>query len=88
MDARLRRRKGWNEQPDVPVHRLIAMVGGPAQVPFGEIRDMAQLAAEKKYDVMVNISTVRGWDNGRFPATEEGIWAGLTVRAWTAPTGC
>jgi hypothetical protein len=69
-----------SERRGVPVHRLIAMVGGPAQVPFEEIRDMAQLAAEKKYEVMVNVSTVRGWDNGRFPATEEGIWAGLTVR--------
>jgi hypothetical protein len=69
-----------SEQRGVPVHRLIAMVGGPAQIPFAEIRDMAQLAAEKKYEVMVNVSTVRGWDNGRFPATEEGIWAGLTVR--------
>jgi hypothetical protein len=69
-----------SEKRGVPVHRLIAMVGGPAQIPFEEIRDMAQLAAEKKYEVMVNVSTVRGWDNGRFPATEEGIWAGLTVR--------
>lgn len=69
-----------SEKRGVPVHRLIAMVGGPAQVPFEEIRDMAQLSAEKKYEMMVNVSTVRGWDNGRFPATEEGIWAGLTVR--------
>ena len=69
-----------SEKRGVPIHRLIAMVGGPAQVPFEEIRDMAQLSGEKKYEMMVNVSTVRGWDNGRFPATEEGIWAGLTVR--------
>jgi hypothetical protein len=30
-----------SEKRDVPVHRLIAMVGGPAQIPFEEIRDMA-----------------------------------------------
>jgi hypothetical protein len=69
-----------SEKRKVPVHRLIAMVGGPAQIPFGEIRDMAGIAADKKYEMMVNVSTGRGWDHGRFASTPEGIWAGLTVR--------
>lgn len=64
----------------VPVHRVILMVGGPGNLPFGELRDMAQLCLEKKYEAMVNCSAVRGWDTGRFPATSEGIWAGFSVR--------
>ncbi|SHJ85229.1 hypothetical protein SAMN02745751_03541 [Dethiosulfatibacter aminovorans DSM 17477] len=61
----------------VPVHRLISMVGGPAQVASSEIKEMVALAAEQKYEVMVQISNGRGWDIHSMCTTEEGIWGGL-----------
>lgn len=68
------------EKRNVKVHRLIATVGGVTLRTFSELKDMAQLAAEKKYEVIVTPFTSRGWDSGRQYTTPEGLVSGMRVR--------
>lgn len=68
------------EKRQVKIHRLIATVGGATLRTMGELKDMAQLAAEKKYEVIVTPFTSRGWDSGRQYTTPEGLVSGMRVR--------
>lgn len=68
------------EKRAVKIHRLIATVGGATLLTFSELKDMAQLAAEKKYEVIVNPFPSRGWDSGRQYTTPEGYVSGMRVR--------
>jgi hypothetical protein len=69
-----------SEKRNVPIHRVIATVGGATLRTFAELREMAQIAAEKKYEVIVTPFTSRGWDGGRQYATPEGYVSGMRVR--------
>lgn len=68
------------EKRQVPIHRIIATVGGATLLTDAELKCMAQLAAEKKLEVIVTPCTSRGWDSGRQISTPEGIVSGMRVR--------
>ena len=68
------------EKRKVKVHRLIATVGGATLRTFAELKDMAQLAAEKRYEVIVTPFTSRGCDGGRQYVTSEGLVSGMRIR--------
>lgn len=69
-----------SEKRKVRIHRLIATVGGATLRTLHELKDMAQLAAEKKYEVIVNPFPSRGWDGGRQYVTSEGYVSGMRIR--------
>jgi len=71
------------EQADrekVPVHRIIATVGGATYLTKSELRDFAQLAREKRIEVIMTLGPRRAWDTGRQIATREGIVSGMRLR--------
>lgn len=65
---------------DVPVHRIIATVGGATYLTRDELRDFAQLAWENRIEVVMTLGPRRGWDTGRQIATEEGLVSGMRLR--------
>ncbi|MDR3590986.1 MAG: hypothetical protein P4N41_15140 [Negativicutes bacterium] len=65
---------------EVPIHRIIATVGGATLLTEQELKDMAQLAAAKNLEVIVTPCTSRGWDSGRQISTAEGIVSGMRIR--------
>jgi len=77
-----------SEQRRVPVHRIIATVGGATYLTREELRDFALLAREQHIEVVMTPGPRRGWDNGRQLATREGLVSGMRlrgmdgVRAW------
>lgn len=64
----------------VPVHRIIATVGGATYLTRGELRDFAQLAREQHLEVIMTLGPRRGWDSGRQIATAEGLVSGMRLR--------
>ena len=68
------------ERRKVPVHRVIGMVRGAAMVDFAELKYYAQIAADNKYEVIINPVPSRGWDNGRQYVTSEGYVSGMRLR--------
>lgn len=69
-----------SEKRRVPVHRIIATVGGATLLTKGEIEAMCKLAAVKKYELIMTPCTSRSWDNGRQYSTPEGYVSGMRVR--------
>lgn len=69
-----------SEKRQVPIHRIIATVGGATLLTDEELKNMAQLAAEKKLEVIMTPCTSRGWDGGRQITTPEGIVSGMRIR--------
>jgi len=64
----------------VPVHRVIATVGGATYLDGAELKAMAQLAAAHRVEVIVTLGPRRGWDSGRQITTPEGLVSGMRVR--------
>lgn len=68
------------EQRKVPVHRLIATVMGATLLTDNELRHFAELAAEKRLEVIITPGPRTSWDLGRQLFTPEGAISGLRVR--------
>lgn len=64
----------------VPVHRIIATVGGATYLTREELRDFAQLAKQQKIEVITTLGPRRAWDQGRQIATPEGLVSGMRLR--------
>ena len=69
-----------SEKRNVPVHRIIATVVGSTLLTDSELKTLAQMAAEKKYELVINPCGSRGWDNGRQYVTSEGFVSGMRLR--------
>jgi hypothetical protein len=58
---------------DMPIHRVIATVGGATYCDFSELKEMAQMAREAKIEVIMTIGHRLGWDPGaKSSVTPEG----------------
>ncbi|MFZ5946226.1 MAG: hypothetical protein ACOYVD_19220 [Bacillota bacterium] len=68
------------EKRNVPIHRIIATVGGATVLTKSELKELSQMASSKGLEVIMNPYTSRGWDNGRQFATPEGYVSGMRVR--------
>ncbi|MCM0612082.1 hypothetical protein KFJ24_06285 [Marinobacter sediminum] len=68
------------ERQKVPVHRIIATVGGATYLTQPELRDFAQLAREQKIEVVMTPGPRRSWDAGRQMSTPEGLVSGMRLR--------
>jgi len=64
----------------VPIHRIIATVGGATFLTKSELRDFAQLASEQGIEVIMTLGPRRGWDEGRQIGTREGLVSGMRLR--------
>lgn len=68
------------EKRNVPIHRLISTVMGATLLTDDELEAFAQLAAEKKVEVIITPGPRSSWDTGRQLFTPEGAISGLRVR--------
>jgi len=68
------------EKRQVPIHRIIAAVGGATLLTDAELKSFAQLAAEKNLEVIMTPFPSRGWDSGRQITSPEGIVSGMRIR--------
>ena len=68
------------EKLNVPVHRIIATVGGATFLTQSELQEFSQLARENRIEVIMTLGPRRGWDNGRQFATGEGFVSGMRLR--------
>lgn len=68
------------EKRDVPVHRLISVVMGSTLLDDEELTAFAQLAKEKKMEVVLTPGPRSGWDTGRQLVTPEGGLSGARIR--------
>lgn len=64
----------------VPVHRIIATVGGATYLTRQELEDFARLARERRIEVVMTPGPRRAWDTGRQIATSEGLVSGMRLR--------
>ena len=64
----------------VPIHRAISVVMGATLLDQAELRDLAQMAAEAKLEVILTPGPRSAWDTGRHLATPEGGLSGLGYR--------
>lgn len=69
-----------SERQQVPVHRIIATVGGATYLTRAELDDFAQLAREQRIEVVMTPGPRRSWDSGRQIATHEGLVSGMRLR--------
>ncbi|MCW8957995.1 MAG: hypothetical protein OQK54_01195 [Gammaproteobacteria bacterium] len=69
-----------SERRQVPVHRIIATVGGATYLTRSELRDFAALAREQRIEVVMTPGPRRAWDSGRQIATKEGLVSGMRLR--------
>ncbi|MDW7738858.1 MAG: hypothetical protein SCJ97_02210 [Bacillota bacterium] len=68
------------ERRNVPVHRVISLVRGSAMMDNTELKEFAAVAADNKYEVIINPLPSRAWDSGRQYATPEGYVSGMRIR--------
>lgn len=68
------------DRESVPVHRIIATVGGATYLTKSELRDFAQLARGQRIEVIMTLGPRRAWDTGRQIATSEGLVSGMRLR--------
>jgi len=68
------------DREGIPVHRVIATVGGATYLTQSELRDFAQLARERRMGVIMTPGPRRAWDTGRQIATREGYVSGMRLR--------
>jgi hypothetical protein len=68
------------ERHGVPVHRIIATVGGATYLTQAELKDFADLAREQEIEVVMTPGPRRAWDSGRQLATSEGLVSGMRLR--------
>jgi len=71
------------ERQQVPVHRIIATVGGATYLTQSELNDFAQIAKEQHIEVVMTPGPRRAWDNGRQMLTDEGLVSGMRMRGMT-----
>ena len=64
----------------VPVHRIIACVGGSTLVSKHELRDMAQLLSARHIEAVLTPGPRRAWDLGPQYRTAEGVQSGARTR--------
>ncbi len=69
-----------SERRSVPVHRVIATVGGATLISFDELKEYARIAHDAGIEVIATLGASRGWDTGRQIATREGVVSGMRVR--------
>jgi hypothetical protein len=62
------------------VHRIVAFGGGATLLDPGELRAFAELAGERRIDVIACPGPRTGWDRGRQALTPEGSISGRRVR--------
>lgn len=68
------------EKRDIPIHRLISVVMGSTLLDDEELTAFAQLAKEKKMEVVMTPGPRSSWDTGRQLVTPEGVLSGLRAR--------
>ncbi|WP_022949251.1 hypothetical protein [Methylohalobius crimeensis] len=68
------------DRQGVPVHRIIATVGGATYLTWDELRDFAQLAHQRRIEVVMTPGPRRTWDSGRQITTAEGLVSGMRLR--------
>lgn len=68
------------EKRDVPIHRLISVVMGTTLLDDEELEAFAQLAKEKRVEVVLTPGPRSSWDTGRQLISPEGGLSGLRVR--------
>jgi hypothetical protein len=68
------------EKRKVPIHRIISVVMGATLLDKSELKDFAQMAAEKKLEVILTPGPRSAWDTGRQLVTPEGGLSGLRFR--------
>ncbi len=68
---------------ELPIHRIIATVGGATYLPRAELEAFAALAREQRYEVVITLGPRRAWDAGRQINTEEGLVSGMRLRGMT-----
>ncbi|MEA3231420.1 MAG: hypothetical protein U9Q05_06675 [Thermodesulfobacteriota bacterium] len=77
MEAMLDEAKKRN----VTIHRVIAAVGGSTYCDFEELKDMAQMAADAKIEMIMTVGHRKGWDVGsKEISTPEGVMQGFRLR--------
>ncbi|RJQ65293.1 MAG: hypothetical protein C4530_01025 [Desulfobacteraceae bacterium] len=65
----------------VPVHRVIATVGGSTYCDLNELKDMAQMAFDAGLEVIMTVGHRKGWDAGaKESSTSEGALQGFRLR--------
>jgi len=65
----------------LPVHRIIASVGGATYCDFQELKSMAQMAHETGIEAIVTVGHRKAWDPGaREMSTPEGAMQGFRLR--------
>jgi hypothetical protein len=65
----------------VPVHRVIATVGGSTYCDFNELKDMAKMASDAGLEVIMTVGHRKGWDAGaKELSTSEGAMQGFRLR--------
>lgn len=69
-----------SERLGVPVHRVIATVGGATYLTRQELNDFSAICREQKIEVIMTLGPRRGWDTGRQISTGEGIVSGMRLR--------
>jgi hypothetical protein len=77
MEAMIRE----SQKRDVPVHRVIATVGGSTFCDRQELADMAAMAAETRTEVVISVGPRKAWDPGnKEGASPEGMMQGYRLR--------
>ena len=71
-----------SQKLEVPVHRIIATVGGATFLTKEELRQFSKLANAAKIEVIMTLGPRRAWDTGRQIATREGIVSGMRLRGF------
>jgi len=69
-----------SEKRNIPIHRIIAAVGGSALLDNRELRYFAEMGAALKTEIIINPAPTRGWDTGRQYTTSEGYVSGMRIR--------
>jgi len=69
-----------SDKLNVPVHRIIATVGGATFLTQAELREFAQVCRERKIEVIMTLGPRRAWDTGRQIVTNEGVISGMRLR--------
>jgi hypothetical protein len=66
---------------NVPIHRVIATVGGSTYCDFRELQAMARMARDERIEVIMTVGHRKGWDAGaKESATTEGSLQGFRLR--------
>ncbi|MCF8063306.1 MAG: hypothetical protein K9M82_12365 [Deltaproteobacteria bacterium] len=66
---------------DVPIHRVIAAVGGSTYCDFEELKAMARMGRDEKIEVIMTVGHRKGWDPGsKEISTGEGAMQGFRLR--------